>query len=138
MAQLAGEVAQYHVIGLTQPETRLDMDAARAAPLPKLYTRAATRPAPAPPIHWVITEQQVQRDAGPAPDRAGPATIKGSCFHCVAQVAAQRLAHEAMGGLLHAQIYAGDPPGVGHAVSCPLVLLAEVPWGLCALPQQPQ
>jgi hypothetical protein len=126
VVQLVGEVAQHHVVGLTQPETRLDMDAARTTPSPQHHTRAATRQAPAPLIHQVITKQQVQHDAGPALDRAGPAAIKGSRLHSVAQVAAQRLAHEVMGGLLHAQVHAGGSPGVVHAVASPLALLTEV------------
>lgn len=55
--------------GLAQPIISLDVHPAPTTQ-PEQPARTPTRPAPAPLIHGMITEQQVQDRAGPELDRA--------------------------------------------------------------------
>lgn len=71
---LAGQPPYQHVAGLVQIEPRSDQHPTYWTPAPDRETRTATVAAATPAVDLVVTQQDIQRRAGPGLDRAEPWT----------------------------------------------------------------
>jgi hypothetical protein len=99
-----------HILGLTQPQSRLDIHPATTPPQPKHRPQAAAGPATTPLIDRMVQEQQAKSGNRPPLDNADPTRSARTGLHGIMQHLAQNPAHEVIVRLRHARTHATRTP----------------------------